>query len=555
MSTRANPERSFDAACRHLFRHLYEATQLRRNPLVGECFARDLRGLARGRSDNAITSAIRAAVRRHAEACFEIDKIKNPERAELQRAVIEADLDGSSRIAVAARLGLSARQYTRLQHDIRTRIAVAIRTEIVAAAVAATDHSDVKSPLPAIAEFAARGRPIDALTRLSTVVEGAGDALSASALCLRATICQRQIGDLAGAAHALLAARKLLSSVSSDDALASSARAEVALAVIEMDVMRGSYGQATERATRLANSLGRTNAATATLVLRANTAAAYGNLVTGKPADALRYVAAALSLQEVVGSAPAIDQVEIALEIAVVLGELGRISESSAVLAQAWQIARRARFPFDLVRINLIHATLALEYGIAAAAEKQFVQATEAARELNSPSLTARALAYLTRAQMREERPRPDQILRNARRALELSRAYSSEWIGAKTGESFAKLLLGDDMGAERAARDADDAAAATANHVYRGSTLREMARVAAAQGRKRDATRAIKAAIDAGYKAGKRQQSIQALALAARILGERSYSAEAGALQKTIATSGPFFPLPGGQPTMAPKS
>jgi hypothetical protein len=103
--------------------------------------------------------------------------------------------------------------------------------------------------------------------------------------------------------------------------------------------------------------------------------------------------------------------------------------------------------------------------------------------------------------------------------------------------------MLGDLTGAQRSACDADDAAAATAQ-ACRGSTLREVARVAAAQGQKRHAKRAIMASIDASYASGKRQQTVQSLKLAAKILHERAYAAEATAMQETIALAGPFFAL-----------
>jgi hypothetical protein len=122
-------------------------------------------------------------------------------------------------------------------------------------------------------------------------------------------------------------------------------------------------------------------------------------------------------------------------------------------------------------------------------------------------------------------------ILGNARRALELSRAETSEWIGAKVAESFAKLMLLEVAEAECAARAADDAAVTTGDRVFRGSTLRELARVAHAQGRQRDAKRAIMASIESAYAVGKPQQTAQALDLAAQILQQPNYRNEASAI------------------------
>jgi hypothetical protein len=145
---------------------------------------------------------------------------------------------------------------------------------------------------------------------------------------------------------------------------------------------------------------------------------------------------------------------------------------------------------------------------------------------------------------MREARPNPNKVLANARRVLTLAPPPSPEWIAGKAAEAFARVMLSDLVGAERSARDADDAAAATANQACRGYTLREVARVAAAQGQKRRAKRAIMAAIDASYACGKRQQTVQSLKLAAKILHEPAYAAEATAMQEAMSLNSPFFAL-----------
>lgn len=545
MTRRATPSRSFAAACRHLFRHLDEPAELRRNPLVARYFARELKGVNRIRSDAAAASTLRDAIRRHAEAFLKTDELEDDERAGLRFAIVLADLEGTPRSVLTKKLGLSPRQYTRLQHEARHRIALALRAEAARGRWAATSSQGVESPLPEVAELASRGRTAEALTKLSRIIDQAGDTVAASALCLQATIRQRYLEDVEGAKRALAASRLRLQSVSANDTDAvTTVNAEIELGFVELDVLAGRFDRATNRASCLAEGLKAISGGQGLGALRASTAAAYGNFVLGNRQESLRYVTAILSDLNAVKWAPLTEQIELALELGVVLAELGRLAEASAIVTQAWSAARLAQLDFDMLRLDLINTTLALECNAVSIATNRFREICVTSCTSGSPGLMARAHAYLARALMREDPPRATEIFESARRALELSRHLSSEWVVAKTAQAFARLMLNDVAGAERAARGADDAAATTANHACRGSTLRELARVAHAQGRKRDARRAITAAIDASYAAGKRQQTVQSLELAAKILRQPAYQEEASALNEAIALSGPVLML-----------
>lgn len=542
MTTRANPDRSFEVACRHLFRHLRDPAELRRNPIVRDAFASGLKGSARVRSDAAVASSIRDAVRRLAASCFAADGLEDPDRDEVLRAIVDADIQRSSRSRVAAELGLSQRQYSRLQHGIRARIAAALTVELAAVRAAASSHNDVASPLPAVAELASRARPAEALSRLAVIIDQSGPGLTALALCLRATILQHHFGDAPGAGRALTLARQCLQGVEIDDPLRPTAAAEIDLASIGMDAVSGRYDRVTQNAERLI-AHAHQNGTPRFQMLRAYTAAAYGKLFLGKRSEALQYDRWMLGELPAAKGASLPEQIEIALELGVVLAELGHVSEASGVLAHAWALARQRQLEFDLVWLDLEHTSLSLEYDVSIAIER-LPEICDASRRLGAPGLIARAYAYLARAQSRVARPNADQILANAKEALRIAPRASSEWITSKTAEAYARLLLNDVAGAERCARDADDAAAAAGNQTYRAITFCELARVAAAQGRRRDAKRAIVAAIDAGYTAVKRQQIVLALALAATILNDRTYAAEARAMQEAIALSGPFLTL-----------
>jgi hypothetical protein len=540
LTTRALPNRSFDAACRHLFRHLREPAELRRNPLVSAYFSHELKGVARIRADAALAGAIRDAVCRHAELCLQSDRLEDEERAWQRYEVIHADVDGIPRGLLAAKLGLSARQYTRLQHGIRRRIAVLLSSEIQHEVRARTTPDRACSPLSEVVALASKGSTAGALARLSAITASGDDSLTASALCLLALIRQRYMGDFAGANDALAASRSILEKVDATEPSRPLIHAEIELALIEMDVHLGRFDRATEGSTAIAHTLAQTNDAARWLRLRALSIAAYGHLVMGKHNESLSCLRSLLPDLRAAKFAAAPERVELTLEAAIVLFELGRFSDSSRMLADAWLVARQGKLDLDMVRLDLSHATLALECGAVSMAIERLSDICEQSRRLGSPSLCARAHTYLARAQMRASHPRPMAILDNARRAIDLSRAQTSDWIGAKVAESFAKLMLRKVAEAERAARAADDAAVATGNRVFRGSTLRELARVAHVQGRPRDAKRAIMAAIEAGYAVGKPQQTAQALDLAAQILRQPNYRNEATAIRAAVALSGP---------------
>ena len=246
LTTRALPNRSFDAACRHFFRHLREPAELRRNPLVSAYFSQDLKAAARVRADAALAGAIRVAVYRHAELCFQSDRLEDEERAKQRYEIVRADVDGIPRSLLAAKLGLSARQYTRLQHGIRRRVAVLLSAQMQHEMLAKTTPDRACPPLSEVVVLVGRGSTAAALERLSAIMKSGDDSLTASALCLLAMIRQRYMGDFAGANDALAASRSILEKVAASESSRPLINAEIELALIEMDVHRGRFDRATE---------------------------------------------------------------------------------------------------------------------------------------------------------------------------------------------------------------------------------------------------------------------------------------------------------------------
>ncbi|HEY2555389.1 MAG TPA: hypothetical protein VGI15_09060, partial [Candidatus Cybelea sp.] len=173
------PNLAFGAACRHLFRHLREPSELRRNPLAAAFFTHDLKGAARVRSDAVVAGAIRDAIRRCADRCLQSDRLEDEEHAVRQhRIIVEGDLDGTPRTVLADTLGLSTRHYTRLQHGIRRRIAVLLSSEMRQRENAfgrASLSIRMLPPLHQISVLVATGSTNAAAEQLHTITRQSGD--------------------------------------------------------------------------------------------------------------------------------------------------------------------------------------------------------------------------------------------------------------------------------------------------------------------------------------------------------------------------------------------
>jgi hypothetical protein len=509
--------------------------------LVDRYFSSGLKGLARTRADAAFANALRNAVRRCADGCLQSDRLADDENAaHFHAIVVESDLGGMSRTALAAKIGVSARHYTRLQQRIRRRIAVRLTSELRRAAPAAGEGcTGVASPLSSIALLAAKGATAQAHTQLVAIINSGGDAwVIASALCLQALIRHRYLGDSAGARDALSASQSVAAKIAVGDRSRLPVVAEIELTSIEIDASAGRFDRAAERSTTVARALEPADGAGRWLRLRALTWAAYCGFVQGERDQTRRYLSGALSEAGSAASAPAPERVEFSLTAAVMLAELGQFEESSRILADAMIFARGSGLSLDVLRLDLMHAMIALECGAVSSATQRLSEICRESRRLSAVGLSAQSHAYLARAQMRSAQPNPGAIISNARRVLDLTPNDYAAWTDAKIAESFALLILRDHAGAERAARAADDAAVKMGHRLYRGSTLRELARVAHAQGRKRDAKRAIIGAVDASYGVGKPQQAADALELAAQILQQPGYRNEALALRSALRLS-----------------
>ncbi|MBV8281995.1 MAG: hypothetical protein JO347_08025, partial [Candidatus Eremiobacteraeota bacterium] len=118
---RANPERSFDASVRHLFRHIDDEGALRHNPLLRPYFRMENGGR------KGVLGAIRADILAITEAICDELRAKGLElQARRRREIVAALCAGKTAAATAAGLGISRSHYYRERQLISSRIARAL---------------------------------------------------------------------------------------------------------------------------------------------------------------------------------------------------------------------------------------------------------------------------------------------------------------------------------------------------------------------------------------------------------------------------------------------
>ncbi|MGA9275222.1 MAG: hypothetical protein WBV67_17210 [Candidatus Cybelea sp.] len=199
---RANPSESIEVGARHLFRHLDEPAELRRNPIVAHYFERF--------TDVDAMVAIRRAVRQAAEHCERKDRDAGlHRRAQRNAGVLEqiCTRDAPYRVAASA-LGLSVQQYYRAKQRLCLRIARIISYNSARLVYDSTDLASVRLELAerraGLGEFAGAKRICD------DVALHAPSALARiRALCLLASV-ERERGDLTHARARLTQAQATL---------------------------------------------------------------------------------------------------------------------------------------------------------------------------------------------------------------------------------------------------------------------------------------------------------------------------------------------------------
>jgi tetratricopeptide (TPR) repeat protein len=119
----ADPESCFEAAARHLFRHVNDVNALRCNPLVRSFFTR----AKKEQGPAALLPEIHARILMEAASlCEERAGAGSGTRSRRQYAIIAALCAGAPALETAARLGVSIPHYYRERHVICTRVSRAL---------------------------------------------------------------------------------------------------------------------------------------------------------------------------------------------------------------------------------------------------------------------------------------------------------------------------------------------------------------------------------------------------------------------------------------------
>jgi hypothetical protein len=124
VTTRAQPARSWESAWRHLFRHIDEPAELRRNPLAAPFFSAADCAQSDDQAMQAIRSALLAALDEHE---LELRSAGESAKARRRRHIVEVQIFGRQRAGeTAARLHLSRMQLYRERREVCVRLARAL---------------------------------------------------------------------------------------------------------------------------------------------------------------------------------------------------------------------------------------------------------------------------------------------------------------------------------------------------------------------------------------------------------------------------------------------
>jgi tetratricopeptide (TPR) repeat protein len=186
---RANPSESIEVATRHLFRHLDEPAELRRNPIVAHYFEQS--------TDLDAVVAVRRAVWLCAERCGRDDRNAGLHRkAQRDAHLLELCTRGANYRAAANALGLSIQQYYRAKQQLCLRIA-RVMSRSQCSPRLELDSTDLASARLEVAEKRAGvGEFFGAQRICADVAAHAPSALARiRALCLMASV-ERERGNL-----------------------------------------------------------------------------------------------------------------------------------------------------------------------------------------------------------------------------------------------------------------------------------------------------------------------------------------------------------------------
>lgn len=244
----ADPEKSFEAAVHHLFRHLTDASALRRNPLVRAHF----KNAKTKTAENAVLGEICDRIIQASEECYADDAAASREvEARRGRDIISGICSEESVSKTAQRLNLSRRQYYRDRHAICTRVAERLKPAVKDSAPTVQVNDAQQLLLSRAASFCDQGLGQKAVSTLDLAWAGIppGDARVAARLQLADALIST--GDLTRAGRLLEYTRNDL--VAKGDETEFRLRDRAVLIRARYDLARGSDAQAGQDLEELAN--------------------------------------------------------------------------------------------------------------------------------------------------------------------------------------------------------------------------------------------------------------------------------------------------------------
>jgi hypothetical protein len=242
MTMRANPAASWDSACRHLFRHINEANELRRNPLVGRFFE------ANDSNDRAL-EAIRVAVLGALED-YEMEAFTGgrSEQCHRRRTIVISHILGRrSADSVADELHVSRRQFYNERRAICERIAHALGDKNVGQVRACVTLQPDVAAIAYARSLTEGCDPFRALEILEDVAHNSSDVeRQVEARCQMGSLLASQL-DSDRAEREVVLARKVLSDNSSSISESlherCKVRIELARALLDTKIGRGIEGK------------------------------------------------------------------------------------------------------------------------------------------------------------------------------------------------------------------------------------------------------------------------------------------------------------------------
>ncbi len=236
---RADPKKSAYCASRHLLHHLEDASELRRNSLVSDCFA--THNMSRFRPANEDREALVAINLRVQKALVEAfagppEGLSFREVTRAHAVLLRCDMQGQSRVVVADELNISLRQ---LQTARRLGHHLFLRSLLARHVPAEVRTSQSSLAIFEAVELAGRGEPRAALESLRTLVVQASDSeATIEALCEQADIEVRSLA-FDRAAQLLEQARGLASRLPVQSANDSIAACRIGLVQSKLDRFLG----------------------------------------------------------------------------------------------------------------------------------------------------------------------------------------------------------------------------------------------------------------------------------------------------------------------------